>query len=74
MNRADRSKAANLETILARHDAAEARTLADLRRAGFHFRTIAAARQRLAVQHRLPGFTQEQIDTAVRALDKGKAA
>lgn len=70
MNARDRNKAALLESIMARHDAAERRTLADLHRAGFRFRSIESARHRLKVQRSLHGFTQRQIDIAVAALDR----
>lgn len=66
---ADRAKAARLESILAKHAAAELRTLADLRKAGFRFTTIGAAFQRLKAQRSLAGFTQAQIDLAIRVME-----
>jgi hypothetical protein len=68
MLKADRSRAARLESILARHAAWEKRTLADLHDAGFKFRTIDAAFQRLKTQRALAGFSQAQIDVAVAVL------
>lgn len=69
----DRAKAARLESILARHAAAELRTLADLRKAGFRFTTIGAAFQRLKTQRSLAGFTQDQLDLAIEVLDRAAA-
>lgn len=71
MNARDRNKAALLESIMTRHDAAERRTLADLRRAGYRFRSIESARQRLAAQRTLHGFTQHQIDVVIDAFRGG---
>jgi hypothetical protein len=70
---ADRAKAARLESILAKHAAAEVKTLADLRKAGFKFTTISAAFQRLKTQRTLAGFTQEQLDLATEVLDRAAA-
>jgi SOS response regulatory protein OraA/RecX len=64
-----RAKAQRLETLLARHDAYEQRTLADLRAAGFTFTSIDAARTRLTVQRTLAGFTQSQITIAITAFE-----
>lgn len=63
-------KAARLEAIMVRHAGWEVRTLADLRSAGFRFRTIGAAWQRLRVQRSLRGFSQEQLDLAVAVLGR----
>jgi hypothetical protein len=70
----DRSKQAALEQIMSRHDGYEKRTLADLRIAGYRFKTITAARRRLAAERTLNGFTQRQIDIAIAAAEKLDAA
>jgi hypothetical protein len=67
MRRADRAKAAKLESILERHESREKQTLFELAQAGFKIQTIADARRRLTAQRKLAGFTQDQIDTAIRA-------
>jgi hypothetical protein len=65
----DRAKAQKLESLLARQDAFEQRTLADLRTAGFTFTSIDAARTRLKAQRTLAGFTQSQISIAITAIE-----
>lgn len=70
MRASDRWAAANLETIMARHDAYIARTLRDLTAAGFKEKTISAAYQRLDAQREFHGFTQDQIDQALYAMRK----
>jgi DNA-binding transcriptional regulator PaaX len=66
----DRWAAQKLESILARHDAWVARTLADLHEAGFRENTIRAAYERLDAQREFAGFTQDQIDQALYAMRK----
>lgn len=72
MRRDLRNKFSILETVLAKHNAAETRTLADLRRAGFKFQTVAQAYQTLQAQRTLHMFTEAQLDLAIRVLN-GKA-
>lgn len=69
MSPKDRAKASKLETLLTRHESFEQRTLADLRNAGFTFTSIDAARTRLKAQRTLAGFTQSQINIAMRAIE-----
>jgi hypothetical protein len=66
MRRDDRNAASRLEAVMERHAAWEKQTLYELRRAGFNFETIADAKRRLSLQRKMPGFTQEQIDIAIR--------
>jgi hypothetical protein len=70
MNRIDRSKAARLESILAKHAAVEVRVLADLRIAGFKFRSVEQAYKRLKAQRALAGFSQAQIDLVETVYNK----
>jgi flagellar motor switch protein FliG len=70
MRKEDRVTAARLEGIMKRHEDREKQTLYELRKAGFEFKTIADARRRLSLQRRLPGFTQDQIDIALRVALK----
>lgn len=72
MNAADRTRAERLESIMRRHEAWETRTLADLRTAGFRVVTVDDARDRLAAQRSLSGFTQTQIDIATYAIEQSK--
>ena len=73
MKRKDRAQATKLEAIMRRHDAWEKRTIADLRNAGFErVLTIEDARDRLAAQRSLGGFTQQQIDIALYAIERAK--
>lgn len=69
MSREMRVKLTNLETILARHNAAEKRTLADLHRAGWNFQTVAQAYKTFRAQRTMHMFTEEQIELAIRILD-----
>lgn len=68
MRRDLRVKMTNLETILARHNEAEKRTLADLHRAGFEFQTVAQAYKTLRAQRTMHMFTDAQIDLAIRVF------
>lgn len=70
MNRADRVAAARLESIMERHEAWEKRTLTDLHQAGFHVASIDEAKDRLDAQREFAGFTQQQIDIAMYAMEK----
>lgn len=72
MRLADRRKAERLEAIMAKHKSHELRTLSDLRQAGFRFSTVDQAWKRLAAQRTLHGFTQEQIDVAVRLVSQSE--
>ena len=65
--------AARLESIMARHERWEQRTLADLRAAGFErINSIMAAKDRLATQRSMAGFSQQQIDVVQYAIDKAR--
>jgi len=66
MRREDRAAAARLEAIMRRHEDREKQTLFELSQAGFRFKTLSDARRRLSLQRNMPGFTQEQIDIAIR--------
>ena len=70
--RYSRDKAARLESILRSHDAFEQRTLADLRVAGFNFRTIDQANRYRKAQRTLARMSSEDAIefVAVRAVDK----
>jgi hypothetical protein len=70
MRRDDRLAATRLESVMARHADREKQTLYELRQAGFDFDTIADAKRRLGLQRKMPGFTQEQIDIAIRVAGK----
>lgn len=71
MKRADRIQAQLLESIMERHRAWEKRTLIDLRQAGFTgLETIEDAYRRLDAQREFAGFTQQQIDIALYAMEK----
>lgn len=70
MRRDDRLAAARLEAAMRRHEDREKQTLFELRQAGFNFKTISDAKRRLSLQRKLPGFTQEQIDLAIRVAAK----
>lgn len=69
MKRADRLKASQLESIMGRLDYYERRALHDLREIGFRFTTVDQAKRRLQAQRTLAGFTQAQIDIAVKAAE-----
>lgn len=69
MNAVARNKLSHLERILASHAAMEKKMLADLRRVGFKFRTVAQAYQTLQAQRTLHMFTEEQLDLAIRVLN-----
>lgn len=70
MRRDDRLAATRLESVMARHADREKQTLYELRQAGFDFKTISDAKRRLSLQRSLPGFTQAQIDIAIRVAAK----
>ncbi|MGN6200004.1 hypothetical protein [Humibacter sp.] len=70
MRRVDRLAAARLEATMDRHAAREKQTLYELRRAGFEFQTVDDAKRWLRAQRKFPGFTQEQINIAIRAMSK----
>lgn len=70
MRKADRLAATRLEAIMGRHTDREKQTLYELRQAGFDFDTISDAKRRLSLQRKMPGFTQEQIDIAIRVAGK----
>ena len=62
MPRADRDAASNLQRLVDRHRAWEARTLQSLVIAGFDFPTIEAAKKRLELQRKNPTLTQAELD------------
>jgi hypothetical protein len=74
MRSKDRSMAQTLEAVLDRHHAATERALLDLRKAGFErITSIEDAYTRLEAQRHFAGFTQDQIDTAMYAIERAKA-
>lgn len=61
MLRGARAKREKFDAIMRKHDAAEQRTLANLRALGYKVKTIHQARLVWAKQKQLPGLTDEQI-------------
>jgi hypothetical protein len=61
VTRDERNRASTLERELGNVDAAEVRALANLRRAGHPFRTIAQAREWLAASRKVQAMTVDDV-------------
>lgn len=68
-----RNKQARLEEILAKQDAFERRTLADLNALGYRFTTIAQARARRAAIRKIAALSADELEETIVGRSRGAA-